>query len=90
MATRDGGALRSVVGAYGLTLDQRADPIGEERCLRVLDCEETQLHQGDLLRIGARELVLVPFAGEVDRGVVGVARLYEERFDAGKLRCSRR
>ena len=36
-------------------------------------------------RIGVRELVLVPFAGEVDRGVVGVARLYDERFDEAEV-----
>ena len=85
VATRDGGAFRTVVGAYGLTPDQRTDLLDEERCVRVLTCEETQLHQGDLLRIGVRELVLVPFAGEVDRGLVGVARLYDERFDAGEV-----
>ena len=85
VATRDGGALRTVVGAHGLTLDQRADLLGEERCVRVLGCDATQLHQGDLLRIGVSELVLVPFAGEVDCGVVGVARLYDEPFDAGEV-----
>ena len=42
-----------------------------------------------ILAIGARQLVLAPFAGKVDRGVVGVARLYDERFD-GKSPCSRR
>ena len=40
---------------------------------------------GDLFGIGVRRLVLAPFVGEVDRGVVGVARLYDERFDEGEV-----
>ena len=43
------------------------------------------MHEGDLLGIGVRQLVLAPFAGEVDRGVVGVARLYDEPFDDGEV-----
>ena len=38
-----------------------------------------------ILSIGARQLILAPFAGKVDRGVVGVARLYDERFDEGEV-----
>ena len=85
LAARDGGAARTLVGAYVLTPDQRADLLDDERCARALTCEEAQLYQGDLLAIGVRELVLVPFAGEVDRGVVGVARLYDERFDEAEV-----
>src|SRR5215211_3954537 len=85
LAARDGGAARTLVGAYGLTPDQRVDLLDDERCARALTCEEAQLYQGDLLAIGVRELVLVPFAGEVDRGVVGVARLYDERFDEAEV-----
>jgi PAS domain S-box-containing protein len=85
LAARDGGAARTLVGAYGLTPDQRADLLNDERCARALTYEEAQLYQGDLLAIGVRELVLVPFAGEVDRGVVGVARLYDERFDEAEV-----
>jgi PAS domain S-box-containing protein len=85
LAARDGGAARSLVGAYGLTTKQRAELLEDERCARALDCEEAQLYQGDLLGIGVRELVLAPFAGRVDRGVVGVARLYDERFDEGEV-----
>jgi PAS domain S-box-containing protein len=84
LAARDGGAV-TLIGAYGLTPDQRADLLDDEHCARVLACEEPQLFQGDLLGIGVRELVLAPFAGQVDRGVVGVARLYEERFDEGEV-----
>jgi PAS domain S-box-containing protein len=85
LRSRDGVAVRNLVGAYGLTPDQRADLLEDERCARVLTCEEAELYHGDLLAIGVRELVLVPFAGEVDRGVVGVARLYEEAFDEGEV-----
>ena len=65
--------------------EQRADLLDDERCARVLTCEEPQLYEGDLLGIGVQELVLVPFAGEVDRGVVGVARLYDEPFDEAEV-----
>ncbi len=85
LATRDGGAVRTLVGAYGLTPDQRADLLNDERCARALTCEEAQLYHGDLLAIGVRELVLAPFVGEVNRGVVGVARLYDERFDEAEV-----
>jgi PAS domain S-box-containing protein len=85
LAARDGTAARTLVGASGLTPDQRADLLEDERCARVLTREEPQLDQRDLLGIGVRQLVLVPFGGEVDRGVVGVARLYDERFDEGEV-----
>jgi PAS domain S-box-containing protein len=85
LTARDGGAARSLVGAYGLTTKQRADLLEDERCAHGLNCEEAQLYQGDLLGIGVHELVLAPFAGQVDRGVVGVARLYDERFDEGEV-----
>ena len=85
LAARDGGPVRTVVGAYGLAPDQRADLLDDERWERVLTSEAAQLDQGDLLSIGVRELVLVPFLGEVVRGVVGVARLYDERFDEAEV-----
>ena len=85
LAARDGGGVRTLVGAHGLTTNQSADLLEDERCAHALKREEAQLYEGDLLGIGVRELVLVPFAGQVDRGVVGVARLYDERFDAGEV-----
>jgi PAS domain S-box-containing protein len=85
LATRDDGTTRTFVGAYGLTPDQCADLLDDEHCVRVLTCEEAQLYQGDLPAIGVRQLVLVPFAWDGDRGVVGVARLYDERFDEGEV-----
>lgn len=80
-----GGGVRSLVGAYGLTTDQRADLLEDERCTLALTSEETHLYQDDVLASGVRQLVLAPFAGKVDRGVVGVARLYDERFDEGEV-----
>jgi signal transduction histidine kinase len=84
LAERDGGS-RTIVGAYGLTPDQRAALLEDERCARALTDDQPHRHQGDLLATGVRELVLAPFAGEVDRGVVGIARLYDERFDEGEV-----
>jgi signal transduction histidine kinase len=84
LAERNGGG-RTIVGAYGLTPDQRAALLEDERCARALTDDQPHRHQGDLLATGVRELVLAPFAGEVDRGVVGVARLYDERFDEGEV-----
>jgi PAS domain S-box-containing protein len=43
------------------------------------------VNHDDLIATGVRQLVLTPFAGKVDRGVVGVARLYDERFDQGEV-----
>ena len=79
-----GGGFRTLVGAYGLTTDQRADLLEDERCAHALRSEELHLHRDDPLSIGARQLVLAPFAGKADRGVVGVARLYDEPFDEGE------
>ncbi|HET6641880.1 MAG TPA: ATP-binding protein [Gaiellaceae bacterium] len=84
LAEHDGGG-RTLVGAYGLTPDQRAALLEDERCARAITDAQPLRHQGDLLAIGVRELVLAPFTGEVDRGVVGVARLYDERFDEGEV-----
>jgi PAS domain S-box-containing protein len=85
LAARDGGPVSTLVGAFGLTPDQRADLLDDERLERVLASEEAQRYQGDLLSMGVRELVLVPFGGEAGRGVVGVARLYDECFDEGEV-----
>jgi two-component system, OmpR family, phosphate regulon sensor histidine kinase PhoR len=81
----DDGAGSSLVGAHGLTSEHRAVLVEDERFARLLTDREVQPAPTDLLEIGVRELVLVPFSGEVDRGVVGVARLYDEPFDEGEL-----
>jgi PAS domain S-box-containing protein len=79
------GADTTLVGAYGLTSNRRARLLEDERCARILTADEPQVYQGDLLGIGAREFVLMPFAGRVDRGVVGLARLYDEPFDEAEV-----
>ena len=79
------GGARTLVGAYGLTADQRVLLHEDERCAHALTSEETQLYQDNLLTIGVRQLILAPFGGKVDRGVVGVARLCDERFDEGEV-----
>jgi PAS domain S-box-containing protein len=85
LAAHDGRVVPALVGAHGLTPDQCAALLDDERCARALTLTEPQVHEGDLLGIGIRQLVLAPFAGEVDRGVVGVARLYDEPFDDGEV-----
>jgi PAS domain S-box-containing protein len=85
IAEGDGGKTRTLVGAYGLTPDQRADLLEDGLSVRALTSEGPQQDQGDLLGIGIRELVLAPFAGEAARGVVGVGRLYDEPFDDGEV-----
>jgi PAS domain S-box-containing protein len=78
-------AAPALIGAHGLTPDQRTTLLEDERFARALPVEGPQLHDGDPLDSGLRRLALVPFSGEVERGVVGVARLYDERFDKAEL-----
>ena len=80
-----GGGARTIVGAYGLTPEQRAALPEDERCTLALMSEETDLYQDDLLSLGASQLALAPFTGKVVHGVVGVARLYDEPFDEGEV-----
>jgi PAS domain S-box-containing protein len=84
LTARD-GAESTLVGAYGLTSTRRARLLEDERCAGILKADGPQAYQGDLLGIGARAVVLVPFAGEIDRGVVGLARLYDEPFDEAEV-----
>jgi PAS domain S-box-containing protein len=85
LAARDDRVVPALVGAHGLTPDQCAALLDDERSVHGLTLTEPQVHEGDLLGMGIRQLVLAPFAGEVDRGVVGVARLYDEPFDDGEV-----
>jgi PAS domain S-box-containing protein len=79
------GAAPTLIGAHGLTPDQRTTLLEDERFARSVAGEGPQLHDDDPLDSGLRRLALVPFSGEVERGVVGVARLYDERFDKAEL-----
>src|SRR5215218_6158952 len=40
-----GGEARKLVGAYGLTADERVDLLADERCAHALTSEETHLYQ---------------------------------------------
>jgi PAS domain S-box-containing protein len=81
----DGTVVPALVGAQGLTPDQREELLDDERCLHALTLAEPHVHEGHLLGVGVRQLVLAAFAGEIDRGVVGVGRLYNEPFDDGEV-----
>ena len=85
LAASEGKAAPALVGAHGLGPDQCTELPYDERCAHALTFAEPRVYEGDLLGIGVRQLVLAPFAGEVDRGVVGVARLYDEPFDEGEV-----
>jgi signal transduction histidine kinase len=77
LAASDGGSL-SIVGSYGLRPDE-ADRLVEQD-LPGLD--GLRRDDGfDLLSAGARAIVSAPFGGSAMRGVVGVARLYDQSFD---------
>jgi two-component system, OmpR family, phosphate regulon sensor histidine kinase PhoR len=79
LALEDDGRL-AVVGAYGLRPDEAYRLPAQGVLDRSIDVP--QLFAGpNLLTVGARALVLAPFATATARGVVGVARLYDERFD---------
>lgn len=74
----DGSA--SVVGSHGL-LPEAAERLVERNLLSFTG-EATQRDEGsDLLSVGAQALVQAGFGGNRLRGVVGVARLYEQGFD---------
>jgi PAS domain S-box-containing protein len=69
-----------IVGAYGLRPPEAARLLDQ----RLLDsCVERpqRLEGPNLLSVGARALVVAPFGATTPRGVVGVARLHDERFD---------
>jgi PAS domain S-box-containing protein len=79
LAGWDDGSL-SVVGSYGLR-SQEAEGL-LERDLLDADIEAPRRYEGfDLLSVGARALVCAPFGGKPIRGVVGVARFYDQSFD---------
>jgi PAS domain S-box-containing protein len=78
-----GDGRPGVVGAYGLRPDE-AERLPAQGVLdRSIDVP--QVFEGpNLLWVGARALALAPFWAASARGVVGVARLHDERFDEGE------
>jgi two-component system, OmpR family, phosphate regulon sensor histidine kinase PhoR len=75
-----------LVGAYGLQSEQVFGLLEDDLCRDALAGGEPQKHRGDdLLATGIHRLVLVPFGAGADRGVVGVGRMYDERFDEAEV-----
>ncbi len=79
LAGWDGGPF-SVVGSYGLRSEEVELVLEQD----LLDpgVDAPQRDEGyDLLSVGARALVYAPFGRRPVRGVVGVARFYDQSFD---------
>ena len=69
-----------IVGTYGVRSDEAASCL--DQGFLDPDTEAPRREEGgDLLSLGARAVIRAPFAGSRARGVVGVARLYEQSFD---------
>jgi PAS domain S-box-containing protein len=74
----DGSA--SVVGSYGLRREETERLLEQDLLDRTF--EVPRRDEGfDLLSVGARALVRAGFGGSRVRGVVGVARFYDQSFD---------
>jgi PAS domain S-box-containing protein len=79
LACSDDGQPR-VVGAYGLRSKEAARLLDEG--LFDLTRDVPQCDEGtNLLSVGARALVRAPFGAGPSAGLIGVARLYVQRFD---------
>ncbi len=82
----DGNGSSSVIGAHGLPSRRTLPLAADDLCHRALASGEPRQHEGDdLLGLGIRHLVLVPFGGAADRAAVGVGRLYRQRFDEAEV-----
>jgi two-component system phosphate regulon sensor histidine kinase PhoR len=80
LATGDDGGC-DVVGAYGIKAFELLD---SDLCGGSVASTVPRVLQGeDLLSVGVRNLVLVPF--DAGTGVVGVGRLYESPFDEAEV-----
>jgi two-component system, OmpR family, phosphate regulon sensor histidine kinase PhoR len=79
LAGRPDGRV-SIVGSYGLRPEESAHLLEQDLLDPAVDT--SQREEGfDLLSVGARALLFAPFGGSQARGVVGVARFYDEAFD---------
>jgi hypothetical protein len=75
-----------LVGSTGLTAEQAAGLVGGGFLSYALAAKAPRLHLGDPLGLGARTVMLAPFAaGSADRGAVVVGCLYHRGFDAADL-----
>jgi PAS domain S-box-containing protein len=79
LAAPDRGRMR-VMGCYGLRPEE-VERLVEDHLLSAAP-DVTQRYEGvDLLSLGARALVVAPFGSGAARGVIGVARFYDDGFD---------
>ena len=77
LAASDGGSL-SIVGSYGLRPEEAERLVEQD----LSELDGPRRDDGfDLRSAGARAVVSTPFGGSAMRGVVGVARLYDQSFD---------
>jgi PAS domain S-box-containing protein len=74
------GKPPTVVGAYGLRSEE-VERLLEKDLLDVAAQTPRREEGWDLLSIGARAFVSAPLGGRTVPGVIGVARLYGQRFD---------
>jgi signal transduction histidine kinase len=75
-----GGEPWGVVGCYGLP-EEEAERLLEHVLADVADAPPRVAHDVAMRALGAGALACAPFADRTLRGVVGVARTYEEPFD---------
>jgi PAS domain S-box-containing protein len=81
-AGEDGGC--DLVGAYGVHSGNTLRLVDNDLCRGAATSPGPRVLQGeDLLSVGIRNLVLVPFGTGV--GVVGVGRLYDAHFDEAEV-----
>jgi hypothetical protein len=87
LGTRAGDAELEVVGSIGIKDDERMTILDDRVCLSALEAKVPRVQTGtDLLGLGARALLVAPFAGaNGERVAIGVARLDEQEFDAAEV-----
>jgi hypothetical protein len=87
MGRRAAAAPPELIGSVGLTDDEPAAVLDDALCLSALDAEGRSVHLGDdLLALGARSVLIASAARMHGRQVVvGVARLWEQRFREAEM-----
>ena len=86
VAGRPPVGVAELVGSAGLTAAQAAGLVEGGFLYCALSAKAPRLHLGDPLGLGARTVMLAPFAaGGDDRGAVVVGCLYHRGFDAADL-----
>jgi DNA-binding transcriptional ArsR family regulator len=82
LIARPGSTAAELIGYVGLIGDDPATILAQPLCTEALSGAVTVTEQGtDLLGLGIRNLALAPHTAGGARLLVGVGRLYEQRFD---------